>query len=89
MAFLGTFAATGKSTSRRSAKHPLAPEREISQLKSFCRFYVISAMARATVEAEALFAVGTSGSGAGGKSVRHTARYGICSVTAWYILAHS
>ena len=28
-----------------------------------------------------------SGSGAKGKSVRHTARHGICSVTAWYMVS--
>ena len=30
-----------------------------------------------------------SGSGVGGKSVRHTARYGICSVNAWYMVSKS
>ena len=29
-----------------------------------------------------------SGSGAGGQSVRHTARHGICSVNAWYMVSN-
>ena len=50
------------------AKVPRAGARNIP-VEKLLPFYVISAMARATVEAEALFGVGISGSGAVAETV--------------------